>query len=227
MKHLALALMGIVGVVIAIGLGVWIGRVVATTNMPQAITYQPLLRAVQTPLVPLPAAQPNAQPVIVYVSEPEIGSLQAQGFLLTAAYHVTTTVGVEREAVWSIWNGERVELDMMALVYAGTDLTTARYDSETRTITLPPSKLGPLDTDERATALRQQVSMLAPTTNDGALIKQARLEAEARIIRKACDAGLLAQAAQVAAERVRHSLSLVELNNVRVIAPAGTCEVAP
>ncbi|MCG8348474.1 MAG: DUF4230 domain-containing protein, partial [Chloroflexales bacterium] len=128
--------------------------------------------------------------------------------------------------------GDRLLLVAHGEVVAGIDLSkldannvTLSADGATATIQLPSAEIFDAGLDsEKTRVYDRQRGWFAPENKD--LESVARQEAEAEILRAACEGGIMERASEDGRRALEQLLSLLDFERVEVIAgPAGSCSL--
>ena len=136
---------------------------------------------------------------------------------------------VERGNFLDALLGDRLLLIASGNVIAGVDLSklkdsdvTLSSDGKNITLRLPPSEIFSKGLDnERTRVYDRQTGLLAKQQKD--LETQARQEAEAEILKAACEGGIMQKAADEAQRSMERFLKLLDFETVTVTATPGAC----
>ncbi|MGQ9926740.1 MAG: DUF4230 domain-containing protein [Chloroflexaceae bacterium] len=148
-----------------------------------------------------------------------IQRIQALSRLETASYSVQTVIEVQQSQgnpLFDFFAGDALLLIARGSVVAGIDLGEIEAadvipspDGQTITVQLPPARIFSTTLDNTATRIySRNRGWFAPANKD--LETRARQEAEAEILRTACDGGVLSKATEYAEATLRQFLGLIE-----------------
>jgi hypothetical protein len=162
--------------------------------------------------------------------------IQQLSRLETASYTIEQVIDVSQgqgNPVFDFLAGDNLLLIAHGTVVAGVDLSkldagavTISPDGKTITLRIPPVQIfdSHLDSDKTRVYSRDR-RILAPDNKD--LESQARMEAERQILQAACEDGVMSRASDEAEKSLRQFLSLLDYDEVVVIASAPAACVAP
>jgi hypothetical protein len=155
--------------------------------------------------------------------------MQALGRLETQHYTIEQVIEAERSgnALQNVFFGDRILLIANGQVIAGVDLTRlgdedVQVEDGRATVALPASEIFIATLNNEETRVYDRDRGLL-SRGDSQLETQARQAAEQSILQAACEQGILDRAAREAATQIETLLRLLEFDEVRVTAPAGTC----
>lgn len=160
--------------------------------------------------------------------------IQALSRLETASYTVQTVIEVQQSQgnpLFDFFAGDAMLLIARGSVVAGIDLgeveaadVTVSPDGRTITVQLPPARIFSSNLDNAGTRVySRNRGWFAPENKD--LETLARQEAEAQILRTACEDGVLSKATEHAEASLRQFLGLIE--GVTIIVQTAPPEVCP
>lgn len=160
--------------------------------------------------------------------------IQALSRLETASYTVQTVIEVQQSQgnpLFDFFAGDALLLIARGSVVAGIDLgeveaddVTLSPDGRTITVQLPPARIFSSNLDNAGTRVySRNRGWFAPENKD--LETLARQEAEAQILRTACEDGVLSKATEHAEATLRKFLGLIE--GVTIIVQTAPPDVCP
>jgi hypothetical protein len=160
--------------------------------------------------------------------------IQALSRLETASYTVQTVIEVQQSQgnpLFDFFAGDAVLLIARGSVVAGIDLgeveaadVTVSRNGQTITVQLPPARIFSSNLDNAGTRVySRNRGWFAPENKD--LETLARQEAEAQILRTACEDGVLTRATENAETALRQLLGLIE--GVTIIVQTAPPDVCP
>lgn len=177
-------------------------------------------------------------PMTVIEKETVVRQMRSMNDWLAQKSTITTQVEVknaEQEIWWKApFAGKRVTAHMSATVMAGvsmdaitTDGVVISADGTRVTITLPATQLYAPQIDEQYTYVSVDEAGLFVSNRDMSMSEQARAQAIAQITTKACESGLLQDAADQTRVNVAKFVKAMNPNvqTVDVTVPVGTCPV--
>jgi hypothetical protein len=164
-----------------------------------------------------------------------IQQIRALNRLETQSFAVERVIDarIERGNPLDVLLGDRLLLIASGDVIAGVDLSKLTpndvrisEDGESITLNLPPSQIFQATLDnERTRVYDRQQGIFAPENKD--LETQARQQAEAEILKAACEGNIMQKAADEAKRSMEQFLKVLDFKSVTVNVSAGPCAASP